>query len=487
MQKVSNFDAALEVLSAVSALKGNIAKAKFLKEHESEELKYLLYVANCQFVVTHLSNIHLDALDPLSAIDQLGISTDGKDVFKYFKDVIVADLTSCKSATNEIRSRVSSFICQFCPDYQQVIIDVLTKRLNIGVSTKSINKIWPNLIPNPSVMLASDDFSNAVQSWPIEDVILNEKFDGVRVIADSDRDLNIRFFTRNFNEIDAKFLPNISNQLKEAAKRYLANCADSSSKFFFDGELTPSDASILREISRSEAKDEAGISGIVGNLSTESRKKISGNLTRMLRGTYDGDDSDFVFNCFDFVEYSGDILAPTLSDKILKERISTLEKLVSTNQVFKQVKFVQSYSIASHEEIVSIYDALIAQEKEGVIAKLATAPYEMRRSKTWQKLKAVKTMDLRISAVELGTPGSRNENRLGNFVCSSDDGKLEVNVGSGFSDQQREEFWRGRAELIGKIVEVEYNTTINDKTGMASLFLPRFKCIRYDKTLTDAA
>lgn len=479
------FVQALHTLIKTSELSGKKNKMQLLKMFESDELKYLLWVANCQFVVTHLSTIDIEDRDPLQMLNSdlhksVSAGGSGKD-FTFFKNLIEL-LMGCKSANGEIRETVSNFINHFEPECQKVLTDVLTKRLKLGVSTSSINKIWPNLIAAPSVMLATDDFMSTVKDWPIEDVVLNEKFDGVRVIANI-LDGDVQYYSRNFNEFSSSYLPKITKALLQLAAKYREE-TEYTGSIFFDGELTPTDAAIAREIRRAESKDEAGVSGIAGNIATESRKKISGNLTRMLRGTYKGNDDDFMFNCFDAVEYSGNIFQPKLSTKILRSRLDTLD-YVFAHLSFPNITLVKVYTITSFDDIVAIYEKLLSEGKEGVIAKLATAPYEMRRSSSWQKLKATKTMDLRIVAVELGNPGTVNEHRLGNFVCQDDEGKLEVNVGGGFSHIQRDEFWEIRKELIGKIVEVEYNMIINDRTGMRSLFLPRFSCIRYDKDVTD--
>ena len=54
-----------------------------------------------------------------------------------------------------------------------------------------------------------------------------------------------------------------------------------------------------------------------------------------------------------------------------------------------------------------------------------------------------------------------------------------VNVGSGYSDIQREEFWSNKDNYIGRILEVKYKEESKDKTtGLLSLQFPTFVCIR---------
>ena len=57
-------------------------------------------------------------------------------------------------------------------------------------------------------------------------------------------------------------------------------------------------------------------------------------------------------------------------------------------------------------------------------------------------------------ATEEGT--GRNEGKLGALICEgTDDGKFHpVNVGSGLTDDNRDEFLGPKEKLIGQIVEV---------------------------------
>jgi DNA ligase-1 len=83
-------------------------------------------------------------------------------------------------------------------------------------------------------------------------------------------------------------------------------------------------------------------------------------------------------------------------------------------------------------------------------------------------------VSLEITNVEEGT--GRNIGRLGALVCSgSDDAKqITVNVGSGFSDDQRSDFWNNRNQLINQIVEVRADAITMNQDGTYSLRFPRF-------------
>ena len=54
-----------------------------------------------------------------------------------------------------------------------------------------------------------------------------------------------------------------------------------------------------------------------------------------------------------------------------------------------------------------------------------------------------------------------------------------VNVGSGFSDADRDIFWQNREELIGRVITVKYKEISKDKkTGLESLQFPIYCGLR---------
>jgi DNA ligase 1 len=106
------------------------------------------------------------------------------------------------------------------------------------------------------------------------------------------------------------------------------------------------------------------------------------------------------------------------------------------------------------------------------------APYECKRSHAWLKAKPFIEVTLSITELEEGT--GRNEGRLGAFVCAGqDDGKdILVNVGSGFTDEQRSTFWTDRDAVVNQLVEVRADAVTQNQDGTYSLRFPRFKTFR---------
>jgi DNA ligase 1 len=120
----------------------------------------------------------------------------------------------------------------------------------------------------------------------------------------------------------------------------------------------------------------------------------------------------------------------------------------------------------------------IANGFEGVMIKDVDAPYECKRSHHMLKAKPFIEVTLEVKDVEEGT--GRNEGRLGALVCEGQDDNrtIKVNVGSGFSDGDRDNYWIHRSRLAGHMVEVRADAVTQNQDGTYSLRFPRFKTFR---------
>jgi DNA ligase-1 len=88
-----------------------------------------------------------------------------------------------------------------------------------------------------------------------------------------------------------------------------------------------------------------------------------------------------------------------------------------------------------------------------------------------------------LEVIDLEEGTGRNVGRLGALVCSGvDDGKtITVNVGSGFSDADRDNLWRDRNLVTGRTVEILCDVITQNRDGTYSLRFPRFVRFRDDK------
>ena len=93
----------------------------------------------------------------------------------------------------------------------------------------------------------------------------------------------------------------------------------------------------------------------------------------------------------------------------------------------------------------------------------------------------------KLASLSTQSGTGKNKGLLGALTAETDDGNIRVNIGTGFSDEQRKLFTE--EFVMGKIVEIEYNQRISSGGGRDtdSLFLPRFIELREDKDHTNSS
>ena len=130
------------------------------------------------------------------------------------------------------------------------------------------------------------------------------------------------------------------------------------------------------------------------------------------------------------------------------------------------------------DNIYKTYEKIIAQGEEGLVIDLADASYVRSKGTSMFKMKPEISGDFKVIDVIEGK--GKDAGRLGAFVIEYKDNT--VHVGSGLTDSIREEVWANPDKYIGKLIEVVYLCeTKDEKTGLTSIRLPRFKRFRFDK------
>ena len=129
--------------------------------------------------------------------------------------------------------------------------------------------------------------------------------------------------------------------------------------------------------------------------------------------------------------------------------------------------------------IYGIYEKVINEGEEGLVIDIADASYVRAKGTSMFKMKPEVSGDFKVVDVIEGK--GKDAGRLGAFIIEYKDNL--VHVGSGLTDAIREEVWANSDKYIGKLIEVVYfGETKDEKTGLASIRLPRFKRFRHDKT-----
>jgi DNA ligase-1 len=320
---------------------------------------------------------------------------------------------------------------------------ILIKDLRCGVSEKTINKVVEKKyadfsIPVFSCQLAHDSANH--ESKVTGKKYIEVKLDGVRVITIVRSDGRVDMFSRNGKEL-VNF-PHIAEQISAVIKKHGTT---KNVDFVLDGEIMSSSfQDLMKQVHRKD-NVEAG---------------------------------DAVLNLFDFLPLED--FEKGGWDKRQEDRSAMLYYWHKTyknempNVAVVGHELVDLNTDEGQKRYKEINAAAIAGGYEGIMLKDPEAGYECKRSVAWLKLKPFIEVSLAVVAVEEGT--GKNVGKLGALVCEGeDDGRrIRVNVGSGFSDSNRDDYWNSRDELVEKIVEVRADAITQNQDGTYSLRFPRF-------------
>ena len=319
---------------------------------------------------------------------------------------------------------------------------ILIKDLRCGMSEKTVNKVakqgWPQYaVPIFGCQLAHDSANHEKKMTGVKQIEV--KLDGVRVLAVC-RGGKVELFSRNGKQFHN--FPHIIAEIESvlAIKPAPYDCV-------LDGEVMSADfQDLMKQLQRKDGKKA----------------------------------TDAVLHLFDFIPLV-DFLKG-LWDKKQTDRSNYVKYWVLENEALLEHvqacawEDVDLSTTKGEERFVELNKAAVDGGYEGVMIKDVDAPYTCKRSHAWLKAKPFIEVTLTVVGVEEGT--GRNEGRLGAFICEGrDDGKdISVNVGSGFSDAQRDEYWTNA--LNGHLVEVRADAVTQNQDGTYSLRFPRFKTFR---------
>lgn len=386
--------------------------------------------------------------------DTVGI-TNAENPWADFNQLLV-DLSQRKITGNAARDAIQELAERFdTTEWSTFLAPVLRRDMRAGISDKTINKICKGTeyeIPVFGCQLATNSEGRPEMKGIKR---LEPKLDGVRVlmtVIPSDSTVTVVSYSRNgkvfenFTHIEEQVS---LNWLKMIRKTKMAQHL--SNGFVLDGE-------------------------VIGNTFQE--------LMRQARRKTDVQADDSVFNVFDIIPLA-DFRRGHWNAQLHK-RIEVLEAMRSVIDDMPNVELLPHIMVdldtaAGKDQLDRYAKDQVNAGFEGIMIKHPDAPYLCKRSTDWMKWKPTITVDLEVIGVEEGT--GRNVGRLGALVCSGvDDGKeITVNVGSGFSDADRDDYWTNRNLVIGRTAEVLCDVITQNQDGTYSLRFPRFVRFRDDK------
>ena len=421
----------LEIIQQIQATPGRNDKEAILSENNQNELfKEVMHFVYNNYILTGISKKKISKKLKLPKEPSTLSITDIMDYLKIHNSGRDTDVIL-----------VQHFIQSQPEKLRDLYTKIVSKDLTLGLTDGTLNKVYGDFIPTFSVMLAKkfEDHKQKIKG----EFVITEKLDGNRCVVIKDNGV-VKSFTRQGKQYEG-----LEEIEQEIACLELDNIV-------FDGELI--------------ADMQGSTIEIYAETTSKARSKGS-NKTGL------------VYHIFDMLQLDEFQNGKSKTNCIFRK---LMLQAVFDNSTFlhcKEVKPLYTGSDLSEVEKWMIW----AKEKEveGLMVNL-DKPYICKRSDLILKVKVFNDADVRCLDVIEGT--GKNVGKLGAITIQFEhEGKAyECNCGSGFSDEEREAYWKTPELIVGKIVTVGYFEVSKNAQGDFGLRFPTWKSIiRHDKTETS--
>jgi DNA ligase-1 len=378
---------------------------------------------------------------------------------KHFADIfaLLESLDSRKYTGHDAIGHILQFI-QDNKIYRDLILRILDRNLKTRADAKLINKVWPGTVPSFEVALAEKyrDYKERVH-FDQDTWFASRKLDGVRVITIISANGDIKFLSRRGKEFTT--LDNVRKELQKKLEPY-RNDFD----FFKGGLVLDGEMCIV---------DKNGDENFTDMIKLIRRKDYTVEHPK--------------YKIFDMMVLAifeeKENLPRGIRNIRLTHRINLI-KLFKEQGIFDGgiLDPVEQRIIKAEKDLTDFMAEGRTKGWEGLIIRKDT-PYKSGRSSDMLKVKDFMDEEFTVQDVEMGpirniVNGKEITETMLSAIKITYKG-FPVSVGSGFSIQQRKDFYKDPSKILGKTVTVAYfEETTNDR-GTLSLRFPTVKAI-YD-------
>ena len=346
------------------------------------------------------------------------------------------DVLAETNINNDLLSSVKYYLCQNVPeDLQELVKMIILKDLKIKINATTINKVWKGLIYEFSCQLGQPIEKAKISDG--EKIYITKKLNGTRCVY-----MNGILYARSGKEISG--FQNIKDEIKQLGINDMV----------LDGELV--------RINRGNKIDD------------EDNFRLSLSIINSKERTVE-EEYQIEYVLFDILPTSEFIKGKsTMTYSQRRQLLDGLNTKGLKHLRVTKVLYQGEYTKAKADKLLEMADK---RGYEGLMCNL-DAPYECKRVKTLLKMKTFYSDDLRCIDVYEGEKDFQG--MLGGITVQFHNNT--VNVGTGFSIEQRQYYWNNPEKIINHIVEVKYKgLSKNKKNDNVSLNFPVFICVREDK------
>jgi DNA ligase-1 len=352
---------------------------------------------------------------------------------------LLDDLKSRKITGHDAIGAVNTFIDNQ-REYEELVHCIIDKDLKTRAGDKLINKAIPDHIPTFSVALA-DKYVPKIVDWK-DGWYVSRKIDGARCIAIVDSNGDTTFYSRTGKEFDTLGI------VRDGIKAL--NITD----VVFDGELCLVD--------------------------DEGNEDFQGVMKQLKKKDHTIPNPSF--KIFDMISHDEFYIKQGEQNRPYSIRLANLTEIMTKNEC-PCLTLLEQELIHNDEHFQEWVKEAADYGWEGVMLRV-DEPYKGKRSKDLLKVKKFFDDEYEVVDVEMGPfryvkDSAECEETMLSCVTIMHKNH-PVRVGSGFSIEQRQEFYKNPKKILGKIILVQYFEETENEKGGISLRFPTFKYLYGD-------
>ena len=384
------------------------------------------------------------------------VATGRLDPFLDFTEVfkLLDNLSNETYESNAIRdSDIARVLSMYNYLEQELIINIIKKKPRLGFTQKLLNTVITTMGYEPieqfkcmkaSKLKTEEEYKTYLSTL----TMVETKYDGERLIAFVDiKNEKVEYKTREGLVSKMSNLA-IDYELIMFAKEYynVWYGGKGPSVIVFDGE------------------------------------KYAGDFIKTMNSKKSGADSSSVMYRIFFVmnekEWQEEKCKTTLEDF----RNSAIGIMTSD---YESIQITEATITHSYNEAYEVYKNILDAGGEGCMLKRCTSTYEWKRSRQWIKWVPKINVDMMIINILPGDAGSKYEMSCGKVESVGRDetgDEFRSFIGSGFTDDERQDMFINPDNYIGLLHEVEARSySVDSKTEIKSLRFGTHKKFRTDK------
>jgi len=377
---------------------------------------------------------------------------------------MLESLTKREVTGNAAIEHLRNILSHLNADDAYIIERIIEKDCKIGMGTRNINKVIPDLIEKTGYM-GCKPYSKKLIEKLLEDATAysQEKMDGrfVNIVVQGD-------------EVMMESRQGEPTLLEDPA--FMAELTRLNKDCVLNGELT------MDGIERYQSN------GIVASLISIATKRADGkDVTKELK-KFEAKHMPYR-EALDAVRVTAwDILTidEYFTRTCTRPYYARLDDLKSTFASLgkSMLSVVETRIVSSVEEVMAHFTEVLQRNGEGTVVKSMDGVWADKKPNYQIKVKKEMGLDLKVVGFNYGTAGTKNENVISSLNVESEDGLLKTKP-QGIDEEMMIHITDNQDQLMGMIVEVVCSGLSQNEKGDYSTLHPRFKMFRDDKNVAN--